>query len=633
MVDERSEPGSRPILSRRSVLAGAATLAAAPLVKPAKLFAAMLTGQKVHGLSAFGELKYPTGFPHFEYVNADAPKGGRMNLSVPNWGYNQSPLTFNTLNSFVLKGEAPPRIEMCFDTLMVRALDEPDALYGLLCDGVTISDDRNVLDFAMRPEARWHDGSPLTADDVAFSLMLFKEKGHPSLALPLAEVKEATALDPQTLRVTFTGEQSEMLMLAVVAIPVVSKAFYTANAFDASTMTPPLGSGPYKVGNLSAGQWIEYERVPDYWGRDLPVNRGQYNFDRLRVDTFQERQAGFEAFKKGEVHFRQEFTSRVWATGYDFPALKAGKVIKREFPEELIPQFQAIAANQRRPQFRDERVRRALALCFNFDWMRQNLFFGSYEKSQSNFEQSEFKAEGMPSPEELALLEPFRADLPPEVFGKVPVLPSGEVTGNNRKNLAAAAKLLADAGWKRQGTFVVNDKGEKLAAEFLADDEGAVRVFTPFVEALRAIGVDASVRLVDGTQYEARQNTFDFDLNWLAFSIGATPTADALEGVYHSKSADRDGTRNYPGTESPAIDGLIAAAGKAKTRAELVTALRALDRVLRARLDWIPTYYLANHRAAFWDMFGFKEPKPDYGFPVEALWWFDEAKAKAIGKG
>ena len=458
-------------LRRRSFLAGAGALGVAPLL-PTPIFAATPTGQKLHGLSAFGELKYPPDFKHFEWVNADAPKGGRMNINVPNWVYNQSPLTFNTLNSFALKGESPPRTEMCFDSLMTRSLDEPDACYGLLADGVTISDDRNIFEFSIRPQARFHDGSPLTAEDVAFTFNLFKEKGHPDFLLPLAELKEAVATDPRTLRLTFSGKQSEMLILTVATMPVLSKAYYTANDFETSTMRPPLASGPYKMGKLSAGQWIEYERVKDYWGIDLPVNRGLYNFDFIRIDTYQERQAGFEAFKKGEIQFRQEFTSRVWATGYDFPALKDGKVVKREFPEELIPQFQAIALNQRRPQFRDARVRRAIALCFNFDWMKQNLFFGSYEKSQSTFEQSEFKAEGMPSTEELALLEPFRDELPADVFGEAPTIPPGEVTGGNRKNLGAAAKLLADAGWKRQGTFVVNDKGEKLVAEALADDEG-----------------------------------------------------------------------------------------------------------------------------------------------------------------
>lgn len=619
-------------LPRRDFLAlGLAAGASAAL--PARAFATLATGTPLHGLSAFGDLAYPADFAHFAYVNPDAPKGGVMNFSPPNWTFNQSPLTFNTLNSFALKGDAPPRMQMCFDTLMTRAIDEPDAVYGLLAESVSLSPDRNSFDFALRPQARWHDGTPLTAHDVAFSLLLYKDKGHPDLLLPLAQMREATALDDHRVRLVFSGKQSAQNILTVVTMPIVSKAFYTANDFEASTMTPPLGSGAYKVGRMSAGQFIEYERVADYWGVDLPVNRGQNNFDRIRIDFYRDRQAAFEAFKKGDTTYRQEFTARVWMTGYDFPALAQGKVVKREFPGEKWPAMQAIAINQRRERFRDVRVRRALALCFDFEWTRRTLFSGSYERSQSNFERSDFRADGLPSPQELALLEPFRAELPPEVFGEPVMQPVSDGSGRDRKLLGQAARLLAEAGWKRDGGFVVDANGGRLPVEILAQDDSLVRIVSPWVDNMKAVGLDASVRLVDSSQYEARQSSFDFDLNMLAVSIGATPSADSLESLYHSRAADMPGTRNYPGTKSSAIDALVEAAGRAQSRPELVTALRALDRVLRARLDWIPTYYLANHRAAFWDLFGFVEEKPDYGFPVEALWWFDEGKAKKIGKG
>lgn len=599
---------------------------------PGKAFAATPTGTKLHGLSAFGDLKYKADFQHFDYVNPDAPKGGAMNFSPPNWGYNQSPLTFNTLNSFALKGDAPPRMELCFDTLMARALDEPDAVYGLLAESVTLSEDRNTFDFALRPEARWHDGTKLTAHDVAFSLMLYKDKGHPALLLPLTELQEAAVLDDRTVRLVFSGKQSVQTILTVVEMPIVSKAYYTANDFESAQMKPPLGSGPYKVGRVSAGQFIEYERAADYWARDLTVNRGQNNFDRIRIDFYRDRQAAFEAFKKGDTTFRQEFVARVWTTGYDFPALKQGKVVKREFPSEKWPAMQAVAINQRRERFRDVRVRRALDLCFDFEWTKRTLFSGSYDRSQSNFERSDFRADGLPSPQELALLEPFRAELPPETFGEAVLQPVSDGSGRDRKLLGEAAKLLAQAGWRRAGSFVVNDKGEKLQVEMLAEDDSLVRIFSPWVDNMKAVGIDASIRLVDSSQYEERQSNFDFDLNMLAVSIGATPSADGLETLYHSRAAKTPGTRNYPGTQSPAIDALVATAGHAQSRDDLVTALRALDRVLRARLDWIPTYYLANHRAAYWDMFGFVEQKPDFGFPVETLWWFDKDKAAKIGK-
>ncbi|MER9640970.1 extracellular solute-binding protein [Mesorhizobium sp. M0239] len=619
-------------LARRDFLALCSAAAAAALL-PGKAFADTATGTKLHGLSAFGDLKYKPNFAHFDYVNPDAPKGGQMNFAPPNSTLNQSFLTFNTLNSLVLKGEAPPRTELCFDSLMTSALDEPDAVYGLLAETVSLSPDRNGFRFVLRPQARFHDGSPLTAQDVVFSLKLYQDKGHPNLSQALRYMTDAVAVDPATVDLTLNGKQSAQNILAIVGMPIVSKAFYTANDFDASTMTPPLGSGPYKIGRVAAGQTVEYDRVADYWGRDLPVNRGLYNFDRIRIDFYLDRQAAFEAFKKGDTHFREEFTSRVWATGYDFPALKDGKVVKREFPGEKTPDMQAVALNQRRPQFRDERVRRAIARCFDFEWMKRALFYGSYERSQSNFERSDYKAEGLPSPEELALLEPFRAELPPEVFGEAVTQPLSDGSGHDRKLLGEASRLLAQAGWKRDGSFVVNDKGERLRVEMLAEDDGIVRIYTPWSENMKAIGIDASIRQIDSAQYEQRHSNYDFDLALLHWSIGATPTDDSLQMLYDSRMAKIPGQRNYPGTESKAIDALIAAAGKAKDRIELVTALRALDRVLRARLDWIPTYYLANHRVAYWDMFGFVEQKPDFGFPVETLWWFDKGKAARIGKG
>jgi microcin C transport system substrate-binding protein len=619
-----------PHLPRRDFLAFAGAAAAAPLF-PA--FAASPTGKALHGLSAFGDLKYAPGFKHFDYVNPNAPKGGVFNFSIPNWVFNQSPLTFNTLNSFTPKGDGPPRMEMCFDALMARALDEPDALYGLLAESVTISEDRNGYEFKLRREARFHDGTPVTADDVAFTLMTYKDKGHYDLQLPLLELASAEAVDTQTARLHFTGKQSERTILTVAEFPIVSKAFYTAHSFDDPVMTPPLGSGPYKVGRMVAGQTIEYERVPDYWARDLGVSRGLYNFDRIRIEFYRDRQAGFEAFKKGEVFYRQEFTSRTWATGYDFPALNEKKVVKRPFPGEKRPSMQAMALNQRRERFRDPRVRRAIAICFDFEWTNRNLFYGVYQRSHSTFERSDYRAEGLPSPEELAILEPLRGKIPHEAFGEAVLQPSSDGSGRDRKLLGKASRLLAEAGWKRQGNLVQNDKGEKLTLEILVEDDTFVRVYSPFVENMRAIGIDAVIRQVDSAQYNLRQNEFDFDLISAAFSFEATPTRDTMELFFHSRAADSPSARNYPGTRDPGVDALVDAVGRAKDRDALVVAIRALDRVLRARLDWIPNWHSANHLVAFWDMFGFKEPKPDYGFPVEALWWFDEDKAKAIGKG
>lgn len=617
-------------LPRRGFLA----LSGAALLSPVlggPVFAAGPVGRPLHGLSAFGDLRYPPDFAHFAYANPEAPKGGTFNFAPPNWGYNQNVLTFNTLNSFVARGDAPPRMELCFDSLMVRALDEPDAIYGLLAESVTISDDRNAFTFRIRPEARFHDGTPLTAEDVAFSLGLFRDKGHPSLQLPLLRMTEAVALDPLTLRLSFDGDQSARTILTVAQFPVLSKAFFENNPFDSSQINAPLGSGPYKVGLVRPGLTIEYDRVADYWGRDLPVARGIHHFDRIRIEFFRDRQAGFEAFKKGDVTYRQEFTSRTWATGYDFPAVTDGRVVKREFSSELRPSMQGWALNQRRERFSDMRVRQAVGLCFDFEWTRRNLFFGAYERSQSCFERSPYKAQGQPDAAELALIERVASPLPEGIRDEPVTQPVSDGSGRDRALLREAARLLTEAGWTRQGDFL-RKGSETLSLEMLVQDEVFVRVNSPFVENLKAVGIDATIRMVDATQFQARQLEFDFDMIGIAASFSATPTGDELSQYFHSRSATVAGTRNLPGTADPAVDELIGIAERAEDRESFTTAMRVLDRVLRARRDWIPNWHAANHRAAYWDMFGFREPKPDYGFPVESLWWVEMDKARAIGK-
>jgi microcin C transport system substrate-binding protein len=617
---------------RRRFLGLCGAAAALPLL-PGAGSAQPATGKALHGLSAFGDLKYGPDFTHFDYASPDAPKGGTFNFPPPNWAYNQNVSTFNTLNTFVRASDAPPRMEMCFDSLMVRALDEPDALYGLVAESVTISEDRNSFEFKLRPEAKFSDGSPLTAEDVAYTYRLFKEKGHPSLLLPLREAVDFIAVEDHLFRLVFSGKQSDRTILGLAEYPIVSKAFFEKNPFDGSQLNPPLGSGPYKVGRFGAGQYIEYERREDYWGRDLPVNRGLHHFDVIRVEFYRERQAGFEAFKKGRIVYREEFTSKTWATEYDFPAIEEGKVVKRTFPAELQPSLQAWALNQRRERFRDPRVRFAIGNCFDFEWTQRNLFYGSYHRSQSLFENSDFKASGMPSPEEAAILEKFRGQIPDAAFGEAITQPVSDGSGRDRKLLRKALELLKEAGWARKGESLANDKGERLTIELLVNDPSLERVSTPFVDNMRAIGIDASIRLVDPAQYQLRQVNFDFDMVMMAARFSASPTREEMEHYFSSVAASASGSRNLPGTASPAIDALIDLAGRAESRAELTTAMRALDRVLRARQDWIPNWYLANHRVAYWDMFGFKEKKPDYGFPVEALWWVDEEKAKTIGKG
>ena len=639
-------------LTRRGMLATGGAALAVMAVKP---FAWAAGRSGLHGLSIFGELKYPADFKHFDYVNEAAPKGGRMNFSPPNWGFNQSTQTFNTLNSFVLKGDAPPRMEMTFDTLMARATDEPDAVYGLVAESVDVSDDRNSFTFHLRPEARFHDGSPLTAEDVAFSLMLLKEKGHPSITEPIAPMVKAEATDPATVVVMLSGKQNRFTILTIVGLPVFSKTYYSDHPFDSSSLDAPLASGAYKVGRMSAGRFIEYDRVADYWGKDLPVNVGQSNFDRLRIDFFQERQTEFEAFKKGEITFREEATSSIWATGYDFPAVSDGKVKKNEsFSAEARPAMYGMFFNTRRAKFADAPTRQALALAFDFEWTNHNIFYDAYIRLSSYFEHSDFKANGPPSEAEAALLEPFRADLPSEVFDAAYVPPKTDGSGRDRAVLKQAQDLLTAAGWKQTGSdlnafqrflqmveslfggqsqtdsrFVARD-GKPLTVEFLVDAQVFEKVLAPYRENLSAIGVDATIRQVDPAQYQARLNDFDFDVVLAAFSMSATPI-DGPPQFFGSKAAGTSGSFNLAGIREPAVDAALDKLRAVATRDELIVITRAIDRVLRARHFWVPGWYLADHRVAMWDVFAWPPNKPAYDFSPEATWWFDAAKAAAVG--
>jgi microcin C transport system substrate-binding protein len=621
----------KPKLDRRSFLMASGSAAIAAFL-PGRAFADTPTEKPLHGLSAFGELKYPADFKQFDYASPDAPKGGTFTFGPWYWYFNQSTGTFNTLNSFSSKGDAPPRMELCFDSLMALALDEPDAVYGLVAESVTIASDRNSYVFKLRPEARFADGTPLRAEDVAFSYRTIKEKGHPELQLALAELRDAKAEDAHTLRLIFSGKHSARAILDAVGIPILSKAWYATRDFDASTLEPPAGSGPYKVGTFLPGQFIEYERNKDYWGRDLPVNRGFYHFDRIRIEFYRDRQPEFEAFKKGQIDWHFESSSKIWSTEYNFPAITQKRVVKRTFAREKRPSMQAWALNQRRERFRDPRVREAINLCFDFEWTNKNLFYGLYQRSQSCFGGSDFEAKGKPSAAELAILERYRGRVPEAIFGEVVTMPVSDGSGRDRKLFRRAIELMTEAGFKRENGRFTDKNGKSFDLELLTDSEAFLRVYNPFVQNLQAIGINASVRLVDPVQYQARILNFDFDMMGMAVIMGASPTRDSLASMFSSQSASIPGTRNYPATADPVIDALIDDAGKVTSREELVPVLQVLDRLLRLKREWIPSWTSANHLVAYWDRFGFKEPKPDYGFPVEVLWWVDEEKARAIGK-
>ncbi len=618
-------------MNRRDFL-GLSGGAAVTAFLPPRAFADIPTGKALHGLSAFGDLKYGPDFSHFDYASPEAPKGGTFNLAPSIWVWNQNTDTFNTLNTFTFKGDAPPRMELTFDMLMAPALDEPDSLYGLIAESATLSKDRRSCTFKLRKEARFHDGSPITAKDVAFTYTTIKQKGHPTLRQYLAGVEKVEATGNREVRIRFGEGRGANALLDAVQVPILSESWFKDRDFEATTMEPVLGSGAYKVGNFAAGQFIEYERVADYWAKDLPVQKGLNHFDRIRIEFFRDRQPQFEAFKKGSIDYREETVSKNWATAYDFPAIQQGKVIKRTFPPEKRPLMQSWALNQRRERFRDPRVREAIALCFDFEWTNEHLFYNVYARSQSCFNGSDFQASGLPTPDELKVLERYRGKLPDAIFGEAVLMPVSDGSGRDRKQFAEAIKLLEAAGFERKNGQFHDKDGSKFVLEILSNSEGFSRVYNPYVQKLRAIGIDASHRLVDTSQYQALVRDFQFDMVGLGLQFSPTPTQESLAGTFGSETAGMPGSYNLPGTEDPLIDALIADIGKVSTREELVATMRVLDRYLRIRRDWIPNWTSANHLAAYWDRFGFKEPKPDYGFPVETLWWIDEEKARAVGK-
>jgi microcin C transport system substrate-binding protein len=620
-----------PVTRREFVkLAGGAALSL-PMAASVSL-AANPTQTPLRGLSSFGELKYPAGYDRFDFARPDAPQGGTFAFGPSYWFFNQNVQTFNTLNSYVLSGEAPPRMELCFDKLMVWAWDEPDAYYCSLAETVTISADRNTYVFRLRQGARFTDGSPVSAADAAFSMILLKEKGHPQISLDMTNLDSASTPDAMTVELKFNGRQSDRAILSILSnVPILSKAYYEGRDFEAATLEPPLSSGPWRVGRFEAGRYIEYERDRNYWAADLPFARGLDHFEKLRIDFFLDRQAAFEAFKKGLVTWREEFTAKVWATEYNFPAIADGRVKQAYFESEKRPSLQGWAVNTRRQKFADARTREALATLFDFEWTNRNLFFGAYERSNSMFENSDLAASGLPTPEELALLEPIRDEIPAAALGEAVVQNVTNGTGRDRSIFRKADRLFADAGWMKEGGRLVDGNGEPLEIECLIRSPVFERILGPYAENMRAMGITASIRLVDPSQFQSRTEAFDFDMVGLAFSFDPNPTGESMRQYFHSQTAGRHGSYNYPGIRNAGIDRLVEQVDKAQNREELVTAMRALDRVLRAGYFWIPNWHSANHRVAFWDRYGWPEPKPDYFFPVERLWWFDAEKARAAG--
>ena len=613
-------------VTRRRVLTAAAGLAATGAVRPAVPPAGAADAIESHGLSAFGDLGYPANFQHFRYVDPNAPKGGKFSQIGPDELYNQNFLTFNSLNSYILKGDAAQGMELTFATLLARTGDEPDAMYALAAAKVRRSADGLTYQFFIRPQAQFQDGTQLTAHDVAFSLNVLKAKGHPLISQSLRDMLSVKADDNTVVTVTFAPKRARDLPLFVAGLPIFSRAYYSTRPFDESTLDIPLGSGAYKVGRFDAGRYIEYERVEDWWGADLPVARGQNNFDIVRFEYYRDRDVGFEGFTAEDYLFREEFTSRTWATRYDFPAIKDGRVKRDTIPDDTLSGAQGWFINTRRPKFADVRLREALNNAFDFEWTNKTIMYGCYERTVSFFQNSDMMAVGKPSAAELALLEPFRGRLPVAVFGEAYIPPVNDGSGDDRAMLRNAVALLQAAGCVIKDGKRLLPNGEPVEIEFLLDEPTFEPHHMVLIKNLATLGIDGAIRLVDPVQYRARLDDFDFDITVDRFGFSSTP-GESLRSYFSSQAAALKGSNNLSGIADPVVDALIGSVIAADSRPALIAACRALDRVVRAGHYWIPQWYKPLHWIAYWDVFGRPPAQPRYFRGIPDTWWYDRVKA------
>ena len=545
--------------------------------------------------------------------------------AVGSRGYNGSFLTFDSLNAYILKGNGALGMDYIFASLMARSADEPDAMYGLAAKSVRITDNGLTYRFTMREGAKFHDGTPITAQDVVWSLTTLKERGHPIITQLLRDFAGAEAIDDRILVAKFGAKRGRDVPLFVAALPIFSRAFYAKNEFDQTTLTPPLGSGPYKVGRVEVGHFIEFDRVEDWWGANLPVMKGLNNFDTIRYEYYRDREVAFVGFTAKNYLFREEYTARTWATRYDFPAFKDGRVKRDVIPDETPSGAQGWFMNMRREKFKDKRVRDALINAFDFELINKNIMYGAYKRTHSVFQNSPMMATGKPDAAELALLEPFRGKLPDEVFGEPYVPPVTDGSGQDRRALRLAQQLLADAGCTLKDGKRMQANGQPFDIEFLSEEPSFNPHHLAYIKTLEALGLQATLRLVDPVQYRKRVDDFDFDITVERMSFSSTP-GDSLRNYFSSQAAATKGSQNLAGIADPAVDALVDLIIAAKTRGELTTACKALDRVVRAGRYWVPQWYLASHRIAYWDVFAHPDRQPRYARGIPDTWWADEKK-------
>jgi len=574
-----------------------------------------------YGLSLFGELQYPPGFKNFDYVNPNAPKGGMMKFAAIG--------TYDTLNPYIIKGVPAAGIDMIFDTLMSQSQDEPGSEYGLVAASAEIAPDRLSVLYTLRPGARFHDGSPITPQDVVWTFDTLRDKGHPMYRSYYGDVSKATPEGEHGVRFSFKTAGNRELPVILGEMPVLSKKYWSSHDFTKTTLDPPLGSGPYKIASVDPGRSITYQRVADYWGADLPVNKGRHNVDTIRYDYYRDGSIALEAFKAGQYDIRRENSSKAWATGYDSPALRAGLIKKETIPNQLPSGLQGFGYNLRRPLFQNPLVRQALAYAFDFEWSNKNLFYGLYTRTRSYFDNSELAATGIPQGEELKILEPFRGKIPDAVFTKEYEPPKYNGKFTIRDGLRRAIGLLKEAGWSFKNQQLVNDKtGQPFTFEILLNDPQMERIVLPFAQNLRRLGITARVRTVDTAQYERRMETFDFDMAVVVFGESLSPGNEQRE-YWGSKAADEPGSRNLLGIKNPVVDQLIEELIRSPNRASLIAHTHALDRVLQYGYYVIPQFHNSAFWVAYWDKFRRPAVSPKYGIGLDT-WWVDPKAAQTI---
>ena len=582
-----------------------------------------------HALTLFKDVKYPADFKNFDYVNPAAPKGGRVRFGIVG--------SFDSLNPYSFKGESAGAVQN--DALLVSALDEPSTEYGLVASGVWHPEDRSMVVYRIRPEARFHDGKAMTPEDVIWSMQSLRD-ANPFYNFYYKNIAKAEQTGDSEVTFSFSQTGNRELPLITGQMPVLPKHWWTGKDekgrqrdIKETSLEVPLGSGAYKAVEVKNGASIRLRRVEDYWAKDLPVSIGQDNFDEIEYIFFRDANVAFEAFKGDQFDWRTETSAKMWATGYDFPAIKTGRVVKEEIHLNQVEGMQAWALNVRRPKFQDVRVRQALNYAFDFEWANKNLFYGQYVRSRSYFNNSEMEAKGLPSPAELALLEPLKDKLPPEVFTAEYTNPVNDTPQSPRKNLREAVRLLNEAGWSvtQDGgrSVLKNAQGEQLTLEFLLDSPLFERIAIPYQQQLEKLGIGVTIKTVDSAQYERRTQTFDFDIvvgNW---GQSLSPGNEQRD-FWGREAAARNGSRNLVGIANPAIDALVEKLIFAQDREALITACRALDRALLWNHYVVPMWYIDYDRTARWDRFGRPEKLPEYSVGFPSVWWWDEARAGKV---